>query len=126
MTLRVAILSRGPRLYSTRRLADEANALGCSVEILDPMKLSVTVGNDGRRILHEGGTLKSMPLSLELDIQLLNTVLPLLVSLSEWGLTLQTAAMESTTVETSCMQLRSSLQITYPFLQQHWFEIGAM
>ena len=54
MTLRVAILSRGPRLYSTRRLADEANALGCSVEILDPMKLSVTVGNDGRRILHEG------------------------------------------------------------------------
>ncbi len=54
MTLRIAILSRGPRLYSTRRLADEANALGCSVEILDPMKLSVTVGNDGRRILHEG------------------------------------------------------------------------
>ena len=54
MTLRVAILSRGPRLYSTRRLVDEANALGCSVDILDPMKLSVTVGNDGRRILHEG------------------------------------------------------------------------
>ncbi|MEE2759453.1 MAG: RimK family alpha-L-glutamate ligase [Candidatus Thermoplasmatota archaeon] len=54
MTLRVAILSRGPRLYSTRRLAEEANALGCSVEILDPMKLSITVGNDGRRILHEG------------------------------------------------------------------------
>ncbi|MDG1525611.1 MAG: RimK family alpha-L-glutamate ligase [Candidatus Thalassarchaeaceae archaeon] len=54
MTLRVAILSRGPRLYSTRRLVDEANALGCSVDVLDPMKLSVTVGNDGRRILHEG------------------------------------------------------------------------
>ena len=54
MTLRVAILSRGPRLYSTRRLLEEANALGCSVEILDPMKLSITVGNDGRRILHEG------------------------------------------------------------------------
>ncbi len=54
MTLRVAILSRGPRLYSTRRLVEEANALGCSIDILDPMKLSVTVGNDGRRILHEG------------------------------------------------------------------------
>ena len=54
MTLRVAVLSRGPRLYSTRRLVEEANALGCSVDILDPMKLSVTVGNDGRRILHEG------------------------------------------------------------------------
>ena len=44
MTLRVAILSRGPRLYSTRRLVEEANALGCSVDVLDPM----------RRILHEG------------------------------------------------------------------------
>ena len=54
MTLRVAVLSRGPRLYSTRRIVEEANALGCSVDILDPMKLSVTVGNDGRRILHEG------------------------------------------------------------------------
>jgi ribosomal protein S6--L-glutamate ligase len=54
MTLRVAILSRGPRLYSTRRLVEEANSLGCSVDVLDPMRLSVTVGNDGRRILHEG------------------------------------------------------------------------
>ena len=54
MTLRVAILSRGPRLYSTRRLVEEANALGCSVDVLDPTKLSVSVGNDGRRILHEG------------------------------------------------------------------------
>ena len=54
MALRVAVLSRGPRLYSTRRLVEEAQALGCSVDVLDPMKLSVTVGNDGRRILHEG------------------------------------------------------------------------
>ncbi len=54
MTLRVAILSRGPRLYSTRRLVEEANALGCSVDVLDPMKLSLTIGNEGRRILNEG------------------------------------------------------------------------
>ena len=54
MTLRIGILSRGPRLYSTRRLVEEANALGCSVDVLDPTKLSVSVGNDGRRILHEG------------------------------------------------------------------------
>jgi ribosomal protein S6--L-glutamate ligase len=54
MTLRVAIRSRGPRLYSTRRLVEEAQALGCSVDVLDPMRLSITVGNDGRRILHEG------------------------------------------------------------------------
>lgn len=54
MTLRIGILSRGPRLYSTRRLVEEANALGCSVDVLDPTKLSVSVGNDGQRILHEG------------------------------------------------------------------------
>jgi len=54
MTVRIAVLSRGPRLYSTRRLVEEAQALGASVEVLDPMRLSITVGNQGSRILHEG------------------------------------------------------------------------
>ena len=70
MTLRVAILSRGPRLYSTRRLVDEANALGCSVDILDPMKLSVTVGNDGVAFYMKDGMSRLMQLYPELDIQL--------------------------------------------------------
>jgi ribosomal protein S6--L-glutamate ligase len=54
MTLRIAILSRGPRLYSTRRLLEEAQALGCAVDVLDPMKLSITIGNGIKQILHEG------------------------------------------------------------------------
>ncbi len=54
MTLRLAILSRGPRLYSTRRLVEEADARGCYVEVLDPMMLSITVGNEKPRILNEG------------------------------------------------------------------------
>ncbi len=54
MSVRLAILSRGPRLYSTRRLVEEAEKRGCAVEILDPMRLSITVGNETPRIHNEG------------------------------------------------------------------------
>ena len=54
MTMRLAILSRGLRLYSTQRLMEEAIARGCSVDVLDPMKLSIAVGNEDVRILNEG------------------------------------------------------------------------
>ncbi len=54
MSVRLAILSRGPRLYSTRRLVEEAEKRDCYVEVLDPMRLSITVGNDKPRILNSG------------------------------------------------------------------------
>ena len=54
MSVRLAILSRGPRLYSTRRLVEEAEKRDCYVEVLDPMRLSITVGNDEPRILNSG------------------------------------------------------------------------
>ena len=54
MTVRLAILSRGPRLYSTRRLVEEAEKRDCYVEVLDPMRLSITVGNEEPRILNSG------------------------------------------------------------------------
>jgi ribosomal protein S6--L-glutamate ligase len=54
MTLRLAILSRGPRLYSTRRLVEAAQRRGAAVEVLDPMKMSITVGTDIQRILNSG------------------------------------------------------------------------
>lgn len=54
MTMRLAILSRGLRLYSTQRLMEEAVARGCSVEVLDPLQLSIAVGNEDVRILNEG------------------------------------------------------------------------
>ena len=54
MTLRIAILSRGPRLYSTRRLVEAAQRRGAAVEVLDPMKMSITVGTDSQRILNSG------------------------------------------------------------------------
>jgi len=43
MDLKLAVLSRGPRLYSTRRLVQEAHARGIEVEVTDPMKFSLFV-----------------------------------------------------------------------------------
>ena len=40
---RLVILSRGPRLYSTRRLAEEAQKAGWAVRIIDPLSLTVVV-----------------------------------------------------------------------------------
>ena len=44
---RLVILSRGPRLYSTRRLAEEAQKAGWAVRIIDPLKLTVVVDEKG-------------------------------------------------------------------------------
>ena len=54
MDRRLVILSRGRRLYSTRRLAEEARRAGWSVRILDPLKLTVVVDEKGGRIFHRG------------------------------------------------------------------------
>ncbi|MGB0312601.1 MAG: hypothetical protein ACPGDD_01780, partial [Poseidonia sp.] len=43
MGLRLAVLSRGPRLYSTRRIVEEAKKRGLDVEVCDPMKFSLVV-----------------------------------------------------------------------------------
>ena len=47
MDLKVAIMSRGPRLYSTRRLVEEAKKRNLDVEVTDPMKFSLLV-DDGK------------------------------------------------------------------------------
>ncbi len=54
MDPRLVILSRGPRLYSTRRLAEEAEKAGWAVRILDPLSLTVVVDEKGGRIFHRG------------------------------------------------------------------------
>ena len=52
--LRLAILSRGPRLYSTRRLVEKARTRGLDPYVADPMKFSL-IGADGRiDVLHNG------------------------------------------------------------------------
>jgi len=52
--MRIAILSRGPRLYSTRRLVEEGNKRGLDVSVLDPLKFGLTIGTNGVEILHKG------------------------------------------------------------------------
>jgi ribosomal protein S6--L-glutamate ligase len=54
MALRLAVLSRGPRLYSTRRIVDEAKKRGLEVEVCDPMKFSLVVNDGAVDVLHKG------------------------------------------------------------------------
>jgi ribosomal protein S6--L-glutamate ligase len=54
VTLRLAILSRGPRLYSTRRLQEEALKKGIQTTILDPLQFSLSISKEAPQILHKG------------------------------------------------------------------------
>ena len=54
MTTRLAVLSRGPRLYSTRRLVEEARLRDVDVAVLDPMQFSLFVADQDIGILHKG------------------------------------------------------------------------
>ena len=47
MEPRLVLLSRGPELYSTRRLATEAERGGWMVDIIDPLALTIVVDDDG-------------------------------------------------------------------------------
>lgn len=54
MAARIAVLSRGPRLYSTRRLVEEARLRDIDVAVLDPMQFSLFVADQDIGILHGG------------------------------------------------------------------------
>ena len=50
MDPRLGILSRGPGLYSTKQLVKEAEKEGWAVRVVDPMKLTVLIDQNGGRI----------------------------------------------------------------------------
>ena len=54
MTTRLAVLSRGPRLYSTRRLVEEARLRNIDVAVINPMQFSLFVAEQDIGILHQG------------------------------------------------------------------------
>ena len=56
MATRMAILSRGPRLYSTKRIVDEARKRGVEIEVCDPMKFSLVVSDGTVDVFHKGKT----------------------------------------------------------------------
>lgn len=51
--MRIAILSRGPRLYSTRRLKEACKARGHDVRILDTMNFSINVEQGNPELLYK-------------------------------------------------------------------------
>ncbi|HIH53743.1 MAG TPA: 30S ribosomal protein S6--L-glutamate ligase, partial [Candidatus Poseidoniaceae archaeon] len=54
MDLRLAVLSRGPRLYSTRRLVEEARERGLDVDIIDPLTCAMFVDQGRVEVLVDG------------------------------------------------------------------------
>ena len=54
MEPQLVILSRGPELYSTKRMFEEAEAAGWSVQILDPLRLTTVVDDSGVRVFNKG------------------------------------------------------------------------
>ena len=52
--MKLAILSRNTRLYSTRRLVEAARGRGHSVRVLDPLRCYLRIGEDGFGLHYKG------------------------------------------------------------------------
>lgn len=52
--VRILTLSRNPKLYSTRRLAQEAKGLGHDLRVIDPLKCQLTIDKDEPLIHYQG------------------------------------------------------------------------
>lgn len=52
--MKLAVLSRGSKLYSTRRLVEAARAQGHSVRVLDPLRCYLRIGQDGFAMHYKG------------------------------------------------------------------------
>ena len=57
--MRLAILSRGRSLYSTRRLVQTGRQRGHHVAVIDPLQCITSVGPHGIEVTHEGHSLRS-------------------------------------------------------------------
>src|SRR5512141_2672981 len=58
--LRVAILSRNPRLYSTRRLVDAARVQGQRVRVLDTLRCAIVLARDDHRVFYGGAPVEGV------------------------------------------------------------------
>src|SRR5690606_34766118 len=56
--MKLAILSRNGRLYSTRRLVEAARARGHTVRVLDPLRCYMRIAADGFAMHYKGRPLK--------------------------------------------------------------------
>ncbi len=62
--MKVLILSRKKRLYSTRRLREEAEKLGNEVVILDPLKCVLSLKEDGPRMFYGPKEIRDIDLAI--------------------------------------------------------------
>jgi ribosomal protein S6--L-glutamate ligase len=56
--MNIAILSRNPKLYSTRRLVEAAEELGHSARVIDPLRCYMTIASQRPTIHYKGEELK--------------------------------------------------------------------
>lgn len=57
--VRILCLSRNAKLYATRRLAQEAKALGHQFQVVDPLRCQLTIDRDEPLIHHDGRRLRA-------------------------------------------------------------------
>src|SRR5690606_21314343 len=55
--MKLAVLSRNGKLYSTRRLVEAARTRGHSVRVLDPLRCYMRIGKDGFALRYKGQAL---------------------------------------------------------------------
>lgn len=58
--MKIVILSRNPRLYSTRRLVEAARMRGHRVRVIDPLRCYMRISSDGGEIHYKGQALEGV------------------------------------------------------------------
>jgi ribosomal protein S6--L-glutamate ligase len=58
--MKIAILSRNPKLYSTRRLVEAGTELGHEIEVVDPLRCYMTIASQRPSIHYKGEALKGV------------------------------------------------------------------
>ena len=86
MDPRLVILSRGPQLYSTKRLAEEAEKAGWAVRILDPLALTVVVDENEGKIFHKGWQLECEAIIPRIGYSVTRRGVSIVSNSKEWGL----------------------------------------
>lgn len=62
--MRIVLLSKNPRLYSTRHLVQAAEAAGHEMLVIDPLECALVLGGDGPDILYRGEPLRDVDVVL--------------------------------------------------------------
>lgn len=56
--MRIALISRNPRLYSTTRLVEAARCRGHHIDVIDPIACTITIAHGRQDVMHRGERLQ--------------------------------------------------------------------